>query len=105
MKIEFEKMKQDKFSFVYITTKNCNVCKVIQPQMRKLARSYSASKFHLIELDDQKEASGFFMVFSVPTILVYSESKELIRTSRHLNFDDIKMKLDRYYEMIFSKNE
>ena len=98
-------MKQDKFSFVYITTKNCNVCKVIQPQMRKLARSYSASKFHLIELDDQKEASGFFMVFSVPTILVYSESKELIRTSRHLNFDDIKMKLDRYYEMIFSKNE
>ena len=105
MKIEFEKMKQDKFSFVYITTKNCNVCKVIQPKMKKLAKSYSGSKFHLIKLDDQKEASDFFMVFSVPTILVYLEGKELIRTGRHLNFDDIKMKLDRYYGMIFSKSE
>ena len=101
MKIEFEKMKQERVSFVYITTKNCNVCKVIQPKMRKLAKSYSGSKFHLIELDDQKEASGFFMVFSVPTILVYSEGKELIRTGRHLNIDEMKMKLDRYHQMIF----
>ncbi|MEA3500992.1 MAG: thioredoxin family protein [Candidatus Marinimicrobia bacterium] len=101
MNNKFAKMKKQKFSFVYITTKNCNVCKVIQPRVRALAKDYKGAVFHLIELDDNKEASGFFMVFAVPTILVYSEDKELIRTGRHLNIDEMKMKLDRYYQMIF----
>ncbi|MEA1986120.1 MAG: thioredoxin family protein [Candidatus Marinimicrobia bacterium] len=101
MKSDYQKLKDEKFSFVYITTKDCNVCKIIQPKLRELAKKYDGSTFNLIELDDNKDASGFFMAFSVPTILVYSEGKELIRTGRHLNIDEMKFQLDRYYEMIF----
>ncbi|MBT5419598.1 MAG: thioredoxin family protein [Candidatus Cloacimonetes bacterium] len=100
--MDFEKLKQDKFSFVYITTKSCNVCKVLQPKLRELAKKYRESKFHLIELDDKGEAAGFFMAFSVPTFLVYSEGQELIRTARHLNIEEIETKLNRYHQMIFS---
>lgn len=100
-KIDYQKLKQKKFSFIYITTKNCNICKIIQPKLRELTKDYKGATFHLIELDDDKEASGFLMVFAVPTILVYSEGKELIRAGRHLNIDEIKAKLDRYYKMIF----
>jgi len=99
--MDFEALKQEKFSFIYITTKNCNVCKVLQPRLRELAKNYKSSKFHLIELDDHKEAAGFFMAFSIPTFLVYSEGSELIRTARHLNIDEIRTKLNRYYQMIF----
>ena len=101
MPLDFNKLKQEKFSFIYITTKNCNVCKVLQPKLRELAQSYQGSTFRLIELDDHKEAAGFFMAFSVPTFLVYSEGSELIRTARHLNIDEIRTKLNRYYQMIF----
>ena len=99
--MNFEKLKQKKFSFIYITTKDCTVCKVLQPKLRELAKRYQNSTFHLIELDDYKEAAGFFMAFSVPTFLVYSEGSELIRTARHLNINEIKTKLDRYHQMIF----
>jgi len=103
MSNNFEQMKLEKFSFVYITTKECNVCKVIQPKLKELAKNYSGSTFHTIELNNNKEASGYFMAFAVPTILVYSEGKELIRTGRHLNFSDIENKLNRYYGMIFDE--
>lgn len=105
MKLDFHKLKEEKFSFIYITTKNCNVCKILQPKLRKLAKSYLSSTFHLIELDDYKEAAGFFMAFSVPTFLVYSQGQELIRTARHLNIDEIRTKLNRYHQMIFEKDE
>ena len=100
--MDFEELKQEKFSFIYITTKDCNVCKVLQPKLRELAKNYQGSTFHLIELDTHKEAAGFFMAFSVPTFLVFSEGSELIRTARHLNINEIKTKLNRYYQMIFN---
>jgi len=99
--LDFEKLKQQKFLFIYLTTKNCNVCKVLQPRLRDLASKFIGSEFHLLDLDVLKEASGYFMAFSVPTFLVYSEGKELLRESRYMNLDEIKNKLDRYYEMIF----
>ena len=105
MNIDFETFQQEKFSFIYITTKNCNVCKILQPKLRKLAKSYLSSTFHHIELDDYKEAAGFFMAFSVPTFLIYSQGQELIRTARHLNIDEIRTKLNRYHQMIFVENE
>ena len=100
--MDFESIKKEKFSFVYITTKNCNVCKVLQPRLIEIAKVYKGSSFYLIELDNHKNAAGFFMAFSVPAFLVYSAGKELLRESRHMNFDEIKIKLDRYYEMIFA---
>ena len=103
--MDFEKLKQEKFSFIYITTKDCIVCKVLQPKLRELAKNYQGSTFHLIELDEYKDAAGFFMAFSVPTFLVYSEDRELFRTARHLNIDEIKTKLNRYHQMIFAKDE
>ncbi|MDP8203977.1 MAG: thioredoxin family protein [Candidatus Tenebribacter mawsonii] len=98
-------MKQEFFSFIYITTKSCNVCKVLQPKLRELAMNFSESKFHLVELDEHSEAAGFFMVFTVPTFLVYSEGQELIRTARHINIDEIKTKLSRYHQMIFTEKD
>ncbi|MDA3814488.1 MAG: thioredoxin family protein [Candidatus Cloacimonetes bacterium] len=103
--MDFEKLKQEKFSFIYITTKECNICKVLQPKLRELAKKYQGCTFHLIELDDYKDAAGFFMAFSVPTFLVYSEDSELIRTARHLNIDEIETKLNRYHQMIFNEDE
>lgn len=103
--MDFEALQQEKFSFIYITTKDCNVCKILQPKLRGLANSYQDSTFHLIELDNHKEAAGFFMAFSVPTFLVYSQGQELIRTARHLNIDEIRTKLNKYYKMIFEKDE
>lgn len=102
--MDFNKIQQKQFSFIYITTKNCNVCKVLQPQLRKLAASFPKAEFHLIQLDDTPAAAGEFMAFSVPTFLVYSEGKELLRSSRNLDLYEIETKLKRYYSMLFEED-
>ena len=99
--MDYEKLKLGKFSFIYLTTENCNVCKILQPKLRQLTKTYKESTFNLIDLGVNNDAAGFFMTFSIPTFLVYSEGKELIRESRHMDLEEIKLKLDRYYEMIF----
>ncbi|MDO9577167.1 MAG: thioredoxin family protein [Candidatus Cloacimonadales bacterium] len=98
--MDFKELKQEKFSFIYITIKDCNVCKELKPKLLELAASYAGSSFHNIFLDDHKDAAGFFMAFAVPTFLVFSEGRELLRSARHLDMEEIKNKLDRYYEML-----
>lgn len=98
-----ENFKQEEFSFVYITTKSCNVCKVLQPKLRDLAKNFTKAKFHLIELDDHPEAAGLFMAFSIPTFIVYSEGRELIRTARHININEVENKLKKYYNLMFKE--
>ncbi|MCF7792490.1 MAG: thioredoxin family protein [Candidatus Cloacimonetes bacterium] len=99
--MDFAEIKHKQFSFVYITTKDCNVCKVLQPQLREMAQKYSKADFELIELDDHPAAAGEFMAFAVPTFIVYSDGKELLRASRNLDLYDIETKLYKYYKMIF----
>jgi len=103
--VDFEKLKQEKFSFIHITTKDCNVCKVLKSKLINLADKFEKSTFHSISLDDHEDAAGFFMAFTIPTFLVYSKGRELIRTGRNLNVDEIYTKLNRYHQMIIDENE
>lgn len=100
--MDYKKIANEKFSFIYITTKDCKVCKILQPKLRTLAGRFQNSTFHLIELDDHSDAAGFFMALSVPTFLVFSEGKELIRTARHIDLAEVQQKLEKYYNLLFA---
>ena len=96
----YSEMKEEKFSFVYLTTTTCNVCKVLQPKLRTLAENFDGATFNRIYLDERPEAKGYFMAFAVPTFIVYSEGKEILRTARHISVEEVKKTLERYYELI-----
>ncbi|MBT3168464.1 MAG: thioredoxin family protein [Candidatus Cloacimonetes bacterium] len=98
--MDFEKIKQEKFSFVYLTTKTCNVCKILQPKLRKLANEFDDATFHKIYLEEFPEATGDFMAFAVPTFVVYVEGREVLRTARHISIDNVREKLSRLYGML-----
>ena len=98
--MNFADFKQEFFSFIYITTKDCNVCKVLHPKIKEIAEVYEKATFHYIDLDSHRNAAGFFMAFSVPTLLVYSNGNELLRVARHLDLNEIKIKLDKYYNLL-----
>ncbi len=98
--MDYYAMKQSDFAFVYLTTKACNVCKILEPKLRELAKGYPKVEFHKIFLDENENAKGEFMAFTVPTFIVFSQGKELVRTARHISILELKEKLDRYYQMI-----
>lgn len=87
----------------YLSTPGCNVCKVLKPKIiEMLENDFPEINFCYVDLSEAKEISGQLSVFAVPTILVYFEGKETIRSSRNVHLIELREQIDRYYKMIFS---
>jgi len=86
----------------YLSTPDCNVCKVLKPKViEMIERDFPRLDFYYIDLTEAKEISGQLSVFTVPTILIYFEGKETIRVSRNIHIDELRNQISRYYNMIF----
>ena len=97
-----ESTKSNKAVCFYLSTPECNVCKVLKPKIiDMLENDLPGIIFCYVDLSIAKEISGQLSVFSVPTILVYFEGKETIRTSRNVHVEELSEHIDRYYKMIF----
>lgn len=94
--------KSNKAVCFYLSTPECNVCKVLKPKViDMIENNFAEIKFCYVDLHEAKEISGQLSVFSVPTILVYFEGKETIRVSRNVHLEELHEQIDRYYKMIF----
>lgn len=86
----------------YLSTSDCNVCKVLKPRViEMIEKNFPQIQFCYIDLNEAKEISGQLSVFTVPTILVYFESKETIRVSRNIHISELQDLISRYYSLIF----
>lgn len=87
----------------YLSTPQCNVCKVLKPKVIELIESeFSQINFFYVDLNVAKEIAGQLSVFAVPTILIFFDGKELIRTSRNISIEQLREQIKRYYQLIFS---
>ncbi|HCY76850.1 MAG TPA: thioredoxin [Ignavibacteriales bacterium] len=94
--------KSKKAICFYLSTPDCNVCKVLKPKVIEMIETdFPKISFCYVDLSEAKEISGQLSVFSVPTILVYFEGKETIRVSRNLHLEELREQINRYYKMIF----
>lgn len=97
-----ELSKSKKAICFYLSTPDCNVCKVLKPKVIEMIETdFPEIYFCYVDLNKAKEISGQLSVFSVPTILVYFEGKESIRSSRNVHIEELCERIDRYYKMIF----
>ncbi|MBF7097400.1 thioredoxin family protein [Alkalibacter mobilis] len=78
-----------------ISSSGCNVCDSILAQMTNFEREHSNVEFVMSKLDDMPNLSGEFVVFTVPTILVFFEGREILRMSRFIDW----LKLDKVLTM------
>lgn len=78
---------------LYFTTPTCNVCKSIFPRLEELMQAYP-QKLYKIDAEQFPELAGQSRVFTVPTILVFAEGKEVLRESRFIDFQRIQRLLD-----------
>jgi thioredoxin-like negative regulator of GroEL len=87
---------------VYFSGKNCNVCKVLQPKIKKaFNKEYPKIKDIYIDAEENQEIAIEFGVFSVPTIIVFFDKKEFARKSRNLSVDGFIQELKRPYNLFF----
>lgn len=94
-------IKSNTFVLFYISTTDCNVCKVLKPKVKELLKKFPEIKSNFLMIDKIPVVSGKFSVFAVPTIICYIEGKEFIRLGRNFHIAELQDKISRYYNMIF----
>ena len=80
---------------IYFSGENCSVCKVLKPKIEsEITKNFRRFKLYEVKTDIYKEITSEFTVFSIPTIIVYFDSKEFkrygINISIPLFIDEIK---------------
>ena len=73
---------------VYFSLSVWNVCHDIFPKVLEIARKHSIN-IARIDINKVKIVAGQSLIFTVPTILIMKESKEILRESRFIDFNNI----------------
>lgn len=92
-----EKIKTSKALLAYFSTPECQVCKTLRPKVEALIGSKPQIEFLYINTHETREASGQYLVFAVPTIILFIEGREIKRFSRHLSMGELEDFIDRIF--------
>ncbi len=93
---EVNEVINNDLAVIIAKSKNCSVCKPVSENLENLMKNYPNVLLYSIYIEELEMFSGQFLVFTVPTILIFSGGKELLRESRFINFSNIKRLLDNY---------
>jgi|GEM_PF-622084 len=77
-----------------VKTHRCSVCTAVSPRLDQLVQRFPHVSSYEVYIDDLPEFAGQHLVFSVPTVLCFTRSKEILRESRFINFQTIERLLD-----------
>ena len=86
---------------IYFSGENCSVCKVLKPKIEnEVINNFSRFKLYEVKTDIYKEITSEFTVFSLPTIIVYFDSKEFKRYGRNMSVPLFIEELSRPYNLM-----
>ncbi|MDD2291548.1 MAG: thioredoxin family protein [Aliarcobacter sp.] len=86
---------------IYFSGENCSVCKVLKPKIEnEVINNFSRFKLYEVKTDIYKEITSEFTVFSIPTIIVYFDSKEFKRYGRNMSIPLFIDEIKRPYKLM-----
>ena len=85
---------------IYFSGQNCSVCKALKPKIKQeVSKNFPEMKLFEIKADLYKEIASNFSVFSIPTILVFFDSKEFKRYGANISVSRFCDELKRPYKL------
>jgi len=80
-------------ALLFIKTEDCGVCDVMLEKVNHLVEQYQSVENIVISLQDMKEISAKYLVFTAPTVLLFNDGKEILRESRFISIEKIERAL------------
>lgn len=81
----------------YFSRPSCGVCSSVRPKIEMLLQNkYPDVQFVYVNLDNDEEFAGKYMIFTIPAIIFFIDSKEFFRFARYMSINEIDEKLERY---------
>ena len=75
---------------------SCSSCKMVNTMLDQNVKNLENIDIYNIYIDDIDQFRGEFLIFSVPTVVIFSKGKELLRESRYINYDKITRLIEAY---------
>ena len=79
----------------YFSFDGCQVCKVLKPKVQELLMNYPEIEFIYIDTEKHPLLKGQYLVFTVPTIILFMKGREQKRFSRHISLVVLEDTLQR----------
>jgi thiol-disulfide isomerase/thioredoxin len=93
---DIEKVINKDFVMVIAKSHTCSACKSILGMLETNVKNLDKIEIHNIYIDDNDRFRGDHLIFSVPTVLVFSKGKELLRESRYINYSKVSRLIELY---------
>lgn len=77
-------------------THTCSTCTMISEHLHHTIKRLNEVEHYQVFVDDMDSFRGKHVVFSVPTVLIFSNGKELLRESRFIDTHKINRLIDAY---------
>ena len=74
----------------------CSSCQTISKALESHIPNLDQIEQHNIYVDDIDEFRGHHLIFSVPTVIIFSKGKELLRESRYINYPKVQRLIEMY---------
>ena len=102
---EFNRVKVNTEAVLfYFSHDDCSVCKVLKPKVHDLLlEEFPKVKMFYVNIHKSPEISGQNSIFTVPTILVNFDGRELFRRSRNIGIGELESLIRKPYELFFSE--
>lgn len=97
-----QKIDSEAAIMVYFQNDLCSPCVSLRPKVEALLAS-DFPKMDLVFIDsfENPTLTAHFGVFAHPTLLVFLEGKEYIRSSKYVSTAELKSKIERPYHLLF----
>ena len=87
----------------YFSHKKCNVCLTLKPKIKNLInKEFEKIKLFYVDVYKIPEVAAQNGIFISPTIIFFSEGNESLRISRYIGIDELKEKISRPYNLMYS---
>ncbi len=105
--MEIEKLnnfiKQNPAVVVYFSGESCSVCQILKPKIQTtIKENFPKIKFIEIKTEYFPKTCGELSIFSIPTIIVYLDSKEFAKYGRNISIAQFVENTKRPYELFFN---
>lgn len=93
---DVEKIINKEFVMVIAKSHTCTACNSILGMLEQNVPNLNQIEIYNIYIDDMDQFRGEHLIFSVPTVLIFSKGKELLRESRYINYSKVTRLIDLY---------
>ena len=95
-----EVISKNRLCLFYIKTPDCGVCNVMHGKVERLVENYSQLLSFYTDITEEPLIASRFLVYAGPTVLLILEDKEVYRSSRFIDLDELERKIDQLIEFL-----